>query len=526
MEQTNQPFDDTATSGDHPSIWTITAPADPSRFGPVAQPLQTDVLVVGGGIAGLLTAYRLLERGRSVIVVEDGNIGSGETGRTSAHLTWSLDTQYCDLEQRFGAEKAALIADAHESAIVYIESVGEQERIDCRFRRIDGYLFAHPTDEEDTVRREYETLSLLGLPNDLLEEIPGFAKGGRQRCLRYPNQAQFHPLLFLQGLADAVVRKGGQIYTGSKAKEFADDGVKVNGWDVKANHIVLATNTPIAGSLVTHTRQWPYRTFAIAAEVPKGSIAPALWWDTGDRDVPWAEKPYHYVRVEEGTDCDYLIVGGEDHRTGQEDREDIPAETRFARLEAWTKAHFDGVTGIAARWSGQVINSVDGIGLVGRNPGSENLYVITGDTGNGLTNAGIGALLVTDLIDGKNNKWESVFDPSRHVATKAPGTYFKEAGNMVRQYTDWLLPGDRTTIEELQPGQGAVLREGLKKLAVYRDEAGEVHVCTAVCPHLGAIVQWNDAEKTFDCPAHGSRFTALGKVINGPSNGNLGEPDV
>jgi len=512
------------TSGNNIPVWMFKESGQ--AFEQLAKPMDTDVLVVGGGVAGLMTAYQLLKNGKSVIVVEDGEIGSGETGRTSAHLTYSLDTQYADLESRFGKEKTRLIGDAHKSAIDWIEDVVREENIDCNFKRVDGYLFPHPTDDEKIINKEFEATNGIGLNTTLIDHVPGFAHGEHKRCLHLPEQAQFHVLLFLNQLADCILRNGGNIFSRSKAKEFTENSAKVNGFTVNAKHIVLATNTPVAGPLITHTRQWPYRTYAIAAKIPKGSVIPALWWDTGDKTVPWVQKPYHYVRTEEGSDgYDYLIVGGEDHKTGQEDREEISAEVRYKRLEDWAKNHFPSVTGIETRWSGQVINTVDGCGIIGKNPGSETTFVITGDSGNGITNAAIGAMLVTDLILGNENKWAEVFDPARHAGAHAPGDYLKEVGNMVRQYAEWLMPGDIKTVEELSPGEGAVLREGLKKMAIYRDEEGQLHACSAVCPHLGAIVQWNPDEKTFDCPAHGSRFTVLGKVINGPSNGDLGEKD-
>lgn len=524
MKKDKAIFDGDTTSGSNTSVWMHRNPGN--TFEQLSAPMETDVLVVGGGVAGLMTAYRLLEAGRKVIVVEDGEIGSGETGRTSAHLTWSLDTQYEELISRFGEDQARLIGDAHKTGIDWIEEIVAREAIDCHFKRVDGYLFAHPSDKEDVIQKEYAATNKLGLKTRLCDTIPGMSHG-RKQSLLHPNQAQFHILLFLHGLAEAIERKGGQIFTHSKAKEFEENGVKVNGFGVKANYIVVATDTPVAGPLSTHVKQWPYRTYAIAATIPKGSIEPALWWDTGDQDVPWVEKPYHYVRIEEGPDdSDYLIVGGEDYKTGQEDREEIPAETRYARLESWAKAHFPGIAGISDKWSGQVINTVDGCGFAGKNPGSDTTFIITGDTGNGITNATIGARIITDLIEGKKNKYAEVFNPSRHVLPHAPGEFLREVGNMVRQYGEWLMPGDEKTIAGLKPGEGAVLREGLKKIAVYRDDNNKLHTCTAVCPHLGAIVQWNADEKTFDCPAHGSRFTPLGKVINGPSNGNLGEKDI
>jgi glycine/D-amino acid oxidase-like deaminating enzyme/nitrite reductase/ring-hydroxylating ferredoxin subunit len=403
----------------------------------------------------------------------------------------------------------------------------ERERIDCHFRSVDGYLFAHPTDSEESLPRELEATQTIGCPTRLLTDTPGLLHGTGKQCLHFPEQGQLHSLLYLQGLADAILRMGGQIYTQSRAEQITSEGAEVNGYTVQASHIVVTTNTTVNNILRMHTKQWPYRSYAMAFRVPAGSIAPALWWDTGKKDVPWVEKPYHYVRTEAGTDgSDYLIAGGEDHRTGQEDQEEVSQETRYDRIAAWTKAHFPGVSEVVARWSGQIMYSIDGLGFAGRNPGSENMYIITGDSGNGMTNATTGARIITDCINGRENASADLFDPSRTVAKHGAGSYLRETANMLVQYGDWFTPGDPTTAEALQPGEGAVIRKGLKKLAVYRDANNQLHTCSAVCPHLGAILHWNKDEHTFDCPLHGSRFTGEGKVVNGPANEDLGEVKV
>lgn len=515
-------FDSDQTSGNNPTAWTLSAPSP--RFETLSAPHETEVLVIGGGIAGVSTAYNLLLSGKRVILVEDGFIGSGETGRTTAHLTYALGERYSELEKMFGENKTRRIADSHQAAISFIENAVNRERIDCHFRRANGYLFLHPSDGEQTLTDEIATLQRLGMPATIEAHTPVLSDGSTQRCIRFPQQAQFHPLRYLEGLCEAILRMGGTIFTQSKADNITPEGAEVNGIPVRAQHIVVATNTSVNNNhtLRLQVKQWPYRSYAIAARIPKGSIQPALWWDTGDRNSMWVARPYHYVRTETGTDGhDLLIVGGEDHRTGQEHAEKISQQERYHRLHAWAKQHFPGVGDIAAQWSGQTLYSVDGIGLIGRNPGTDNMYCITGDCGNGITHATIGAMLITDLINGKANEWEAVYNPNRTVLKHAPVDYLHEIGRMLHGYGSWLTAGDLNAIEALQPGQGSVIRQGLKKLAVYRDGSHRLHTCSAVCPHLGAILEWNDDERTFDCPAHGSRFTGEGKVINGPCNGDL-----
>lgn len=329
-------------------------------------------------------------------------------------------------------------------------------------------------------------------------------------------------MMYMKGLADAFVQAGGKIYTQTKAENITNEGAKANGFTIRAKHVVVATNTPVNDFVTMHTKQWPYRTYVIAARVPKGSLPYALWWDTGDQDSKWMSKPYHYVRLEEFNDqYDLLISGGEDHRTGQADDEKVKEQDRYAILEAWTREHFPSIENIEHRWSGQVMEPNDSLAYIGKNPGNDNIYIVTGDSGNGMTHGTLGGLIITDLIFGRENPWAKMYSPSR-ITMKSTGDYLHEVGNMLAQYADWFSSEDKKRVSELGLGEGAILSADLKtKMAVYRDENNVLHTCTAICPHLGGILQWNADEKTFDCPIHGSRFTAEGKVINGPASTDL-----
>ncbi len=356
----------------------------------------------------------------------------------------------------------------------------------------------------------------------MIGHMPGFPSDSSQRAIRFPAQGQFHILKYLKGLADAVVRMGGEIYTDTHADEITKDGAKANGFTVRASHIIIATNTPVNDIFTMHTKQWPYRTYVIAAKVPKGVLPYSMWWDTGKQDSKWVAKPYHYVRLEPYDDnFDLLISGGEDHKTGQADEENISEAQRYDRLTAWTRAHFPYLTEIVYRWSGQVMEPVDSLGYIGKNPGDDNIYIITGDSGNGMTHATLGGLIINDLINGKENPWAELYDPSR-ITLRTGVDYLKEAGNMAyKMVKDWIVSGDVDEVTQLPAGKGAIITKGLEKVAVYKDNDGAVHSCSAVCPHMGGVLQWNDDEKSFDCPLHGSRFTAYGAVINGPANCGL-----
>ncbi|HEY0385631.1 MAG TPA: FAD-dependent oxidoreductase, partial [Pyrinomonadaceae bacterium] len=477
---------------------------------------QADVVIVGAGIAGMTTAYMLASEGRSVVVLDDGPIGGGMTGRTTAHLVNALDDRYYELERLHGADGARLAAQSHTAAINRVEAIVNEEQIDCEFERLDGYLFVPPGDSKQQLEDELKAVHRAGLTDiEMVERAPikDFETGS---CLRFPQQAQFHPLKYLTGLAGAIKRDGGRIYTGTHASKI--EGGKAahveteSGFVVKAGAIVVATNTPVNDRFAIHTKQAPYLTYVIGARVPRGSVEKALYWDTPD--------PYHYIRTERGAkeqDFDVLIVGGEDHKTGQAD----DANRRFAVLERWTRARWPMIEGIEYRWSGQVMEPVDGLAFIGRNPlDDDNVFIATGDSGNGMTHGTIAGILLTDLIQGRTNEWAEIYEPSRKTLKALP-EFAKENLNVAAQYADLVTPGDLDSADELKPGEGAIIRRGLAKVAAYRDEQGALHERSAVCVHLGCIVDWNSKEKTWDCPCHGSRYDALGKVFQGPANKDL-----
>ena len=339
------------------------------------------------------------------------------------------------------------------------------------------------------------------------------------KCLRFPNQGQFHPLKYLAGLARAIRRGGGRIFTDTHAAKIeGGDMARIemsDGCVVTADAVVVATNSPVNDLLVIHTKQAPYMTYVIGARVPQGSVTKALYWDTPD--------PYHYVRIQNVKNDkeahDLLIVGGEDHKTGQAD----DANRRFAALERWTRTRFPMIEKIEFQWSGQVMEPVDGLAFIGRNPlDKDNVFIATGDSGNGMTHGTIAGILITDLIMKRENEWETLYDPTRKTL-RAAMKFAAENLNVAAQYADLVTAGDVDSADKIKPGEGAIIRRGLKKIAVYRDDAGALHERSAVCVHLGCIVDWNSKEKTWDCPCHGSRYDARGTVFQGPANSNLTE---
>jgi glycine/D-amino acid oxidase-like deaminating enzyme/nitrite reductase/ring-hydroxylating ferredoxin subunit len=493
------------------SLWAGTAevPGRPSLAGDLA----TDVCIVGAGIAGLTTAYLLTREGRQVVVLDDGPIGGGETGRTTAHLASALDDRFYRLEHLHGESGARLAAESHSAAIDRIEAIVAAERIACDFVRLDGYLFVAPGESADDLDREADAALRAGLEVHKVARAPiDFDTGP---ALRFARQAQFHPLRYLTGLSKAVLASGGQIYSGVHVEEFEGGGhahVKTaTGRKVSAKAIVVATGTPVNDRLVIHTKQAAYRTYVVGLEVPPGAVTRALYWDTGD--------PYHYVRLHAQGDGrpDILIVGGEDHRTGQAD----DTEQRWTRLEQWTRERFPMAKAVSYRWSGQVLEPADGMAYIGRNPmDKDNVLIATGDSGQGMTHGTIAGILLTDILQGRENPWADLYEPSR-TNLRAAKDYVSELAKSNAPFGKWVTPGEVSSPSEIAPGEGGIIRRGLHKVAVYRDPMGVVVELSATCTHLGCIVEWNTSEKSWDCPCHGSRYAPDGHVLNGPARKGL-----
>ena len=501
-----------ATSGATASVWM--EETDPLRRTTVlGGDLDRDVCVVGAGIAGMTTAYLLARAGLRVTVLDDGPIGGGETGRTTAHFVNAIDDRYHEIERLHGEEGARIVAESHTKAIDLVEEIVATDRIDCSFERLDGWLFVPPGESTESLERELVAARKAGVPG-IRREARAPLPFDTGPAVVFPRQAQLHPLRYLAGLRRGIEAAGGRIHTGTHVAEVEESTpvrVRTGGGPVvTAKSVVVATNTPVIDRTVIHTKQAPYRTYVVAFKLPAGSGLHGLFWDTSERRGD--PDPYHYLRTfrdRDGTET--LISGGQDHRTG----DPVDAAERFAHLEEWTRERFPAAGEVVRRWSGQVMEPFDGIAFLGRNPGSKgNVYVITGDSGNGMTHGTIGARIVTDLILDRANPWAELYDPGR-VTLKVAVPFLK--------FNTRTAPRGHEVADEadVARGEGAIVRHGARVLAVYRDEKGECRRMSPVCPHLGCFVSWNGGEKSWDCPCHGSRFDRYGKVVNGPANTDL-----
>jgi glycine/D-amino acid oxidase-like deaminating enzyme/nitrite reductase/ring-hydroxylating ferredoxin subunit len=501
--------------GESVSIW-FDQHQMPSRI-PLDEDFKTDVCIVGGGIAGLTSAYLLMKEGLKVCVLESGELASGQSGRTTAHFSNALDDGFDHLASLHGEEGLRLAIQSHSEAIRKVESIVNKENIDCELKRLSGYLFAMGDTEDDVLEKELEAAHKGGLVNVERYAFSPSSSFETGPCLHFPNQMRLHPIKYLAALTQKILEGGGQIFTNTHVVEFhggknAYVRTKDNRY-VYCNAIIMATNTPVNDRFAIHTKQAPYRTYVLGFEIPKGSFPDILLWDTLD--------PYHYIRLENNGDTDILIVGGEDHKTGQEDN----PEKSYAALESWAIKKFSFLGPIHYKWSGQVMEPVDGLAYLGRNPNDENnVYIITGDSGHGMTHCTIGAMLITDLIMGRENPFEKLYSPSR-ITVSAAKEYLKENLNVAMQYTDWLDPKFSSDTNNLPMDEGVVFRKNGKLIAAYKTQLGDIEYMSAVCPHLKGVVNWNKAEKSWDCPCHGSRFDCHGDVIEGPAISGLKKMD-
>ena len=494
------------------SLWMDVSVADAPQL---REDLRVDTAVVGSGIAGLSTAYELARQGQKVVVLDRGRIAGGMTARTTAHLTSQSDDGFETLIRVRGLEGAKAFYESHAAAIDHIEAVQQEENIECHFRRVNGYLFPAIGTDPHELTPEFDATKKVGMP---IERHAGLPFKGLQtvQCLRYPSLATFHPLRYLRGIAEALGRDGGQLFANTivtDVKEHAGAVTvhTVNGATVSAAQAVIATNSPINDRFVLHTQLAPYRTYAMAITMERDSIEDALYWDTLDS--------YHYVRVENGRgSTQYLIVGGADHKTGEAD----DGWARFEGLESWIRALLPKLGNITHRWSGQILDPVDYSAFIGRNPGNQNIFVHTGDSGQGITHGVVGSLLLSRLILNQTTPWAEFYDPSR-VTLAGTKNFVAENITAVKNFADYVAPGELRSVDELKSGTGAIVREGVAKIAAYRDEKGELHRRSATCTHAGCHVHWNSLERCWDCPCHGSHFGIDGEVLNAPALASLGK---
>jgi glycine/D-amino acid oxidase-like deaminating enzyme/nitrite reductase/ring-hydroxylating ferredoxin subunit len=479
-----------------------------------------DVVVVGGGITGLTAAYLLTLEGRRVALLEREGLAQIDTGHTTAHLSMVTDAQLTDLVKRFGRDHAQAVWDAGLAAILQIHAIVQDLDLDCDFAWAPGYLHAPigtpAGDSAQSFQQEASLATELGFDAAFVSEVPFVGGPG----VRYNEQARFHPRKYLAGLARAIADRGGMIFEHSAADKFTASPLSVtaNGHTLTCSDIVLATHTPLMGNAgmasatLFQTKLALYTSYAIGGRVKKGRIPDALFWDTAD--------PYHYLRLEPDSrngDHDVVIFGGEDHKTGQ------AADTTgcFDRLERTLLSMIDGIE-VTHRWSGQVIETPDGLPYIGET--AEHQFAGTGYSGNGMTFGTIAAMMARDAAVGRTNPWQDLFSMDRTKLRGGTWDYVKENKDYLYYIVrDRFAATQGASVRVLKRGEGKILNVNGQRAAAFRDERGTVIIRSAICTHMGCEVKWNQAETTWDCPCHGSRFGTDGSVLAGPAESPLPE---
>ncbi len=484
-------------------LWIATAEA--STYPALDGPNQFDVVVVGGGITGLTTALLVQRAGYRVGLIEADRIGLGATARSTVKVTSGHTLKYSEIEHIHGVDAARLYASSNQGAVEHIAALAEGFQIECDFERRSHVVYAETAEEREAVLAEVEAEVRAGLPASFEEksDLPFPVTG----CLVLENQAQFHPLRYVLGLATAFTEEGGSIFEDTRVVDVeAGDPcvVRTSRGEVKGTHVVVATRFPIVNRGLMFAKMAPMQEFAVAGPIDLARSPRDMYISAG------SESPS--LRTVDAQGERLLIVVGEKHKVGEGEDE----EARYGRLARWAAERF-GMADVRYRWSTHDLWPIDRLPYIGRIGQEEPIYVATGFGGWGMTNGTLAAILLRDLIAGTANEWADLYDPSRASLSRGLQPFVRE--NM-KVAAHWL--GDRLTggtdIDDLAPGEaGIVLRDGGEHVAAYRDEEGTMHAVSASCTHLGCLVSWNNAERTWDCPCHGSRFGIDGQVLAAPA---------
>lgn len=523
------------STGETVPVWQHALPSSSyPTFSQLQQDTTTDICIVGSGIAGLSIAYELVSRGRNVVVLEAAATPiAGETGRTSGHLTNALDDGYIAIAKKHGDDGARTAADSHAWALQHVGDVAHKLGIECEYRRLPVYEVSQyargekkHADEVEDLKAEVDKVRSLGVDAEFRE---GFAVQGwdgvvdQRDAAVLPGNATFHPTKYLVGVLKWLVEQPGfKCYTRTRMIDVKEEGIEVlgigsktvkvetlDGHTVTCEHAVEATAVPLQKLSIVAEMEY-HRTYCIAIRIPKGKMEDCLLYDQAEE--------YKYVRL---TACDerddYAVVGGCDHKVGQES-----TGGRFEELEKWFRERFTAAGTVDYRWSGQIWEPVDYMGFIGKNPHQKRTYIVTGDSGDGLTHGVLAGRLIADEIEGKENPWSKLYDPARTASiVKALPAMLAHDIQINTQYKRF-LQSDIQDMEDLGRGEGGVLNPTLgKPVAVYKDDEGQTHQLSALCPHLKGVVCWNGTEKSWDCPVHGSRFSKEGICLTGPAKMGL-----
>ncbi len=510
---TNHKETDYILPGRAESYWMATTPE--SSYPPLSGDIRVDVAILGGGMVGITTAYLLKEAGvPSVAVIEADRIITGVTGRTTAKVTSQHSLIYDRLISKFGKHQAQQYAESNQAALEKIASIVSSKDIACDFVRKPAYVYAGTEDSVEIIQKEVDAAQSLGLPASFKADLPlPFDTYG---AVRFSNQAQFHPRKYLCALAREIEGDGCHIFEKTRALKLEGDGpitITTDKGIIKAQKVIQATHFPIHDKPgMLFQRLYQSRSYVLGVRIEE-SFPQGMFIN--------AEKPVRSLRSQPVEEGELVLVSGEGHRTGEGNEID-----HYKNLEKWVRSVYS-VNSIDYHWSTQDVMTVDHVPYIGLlTSDNENLFIATGFRKWGMTTGTVAAMILTDMILGQSNPWGEVYNPSRFKPLESAKTFFSQAAEATKG-----LVGDRVIpvhekASQISPGEGAIVKIEGEKVAAYRDKAGVLHTLDPSCRHMGCIVSWNNAEKTWDCPCHGSRYNAKGEVIKSPAVYGLFEKKV
>jgi glycine/D-amino acid oxidase-like deaminating enzyme/nitrite reductase/ring-hydroxylating ferredoxin subunit len=494
------------------SYWIDSTPS--ASFPPLSQDVTVDVAIVGAGIAGLTTAMLLKKAGKTVAVVESNRIITGASGHTTAKVTSLHQLIYADLIHNLGIEKAQIYADSNQAAIEQVAKLVEEEAINCDFSRHSAYTFTESQHGLKSIEAEVEAALKLGLPASFVQEtsLPFPIVG----AVKFSNQAQFHPRKYLQHLASKIDGDGSYVFEDTRAlnveegdptsRVLTDRGV------VKAKEVVITTHLPILDSGLFFAKTYPQRSYIVGTRIDPEVPPEGMFIGSGEE--------YFSIRTTPQQDGTLLLVGGGGHKVGAV----MHTEAQYQKVEDFVQARF-GIGTFDYRWSTQDMVSVDKVPYVGKlTPLTTHIYVATGFSLWGMTNGTLSGMLLSDMILERHNSWAHLYDSTRATPFVTPQG-MKQAISVGMHWVGDRLKGT-SALSEIAPGEGKLVTIEGEKIAAHRDDQGVLHTVSAVCSHLGCILAWNSAEKSWDCPCHGSRFGCNGVVLDGPAVKDLATQQI
>ncbi|MHC2991006.1 hypothetical protein OB13_05190 [Pontibacter sp. HJ8] len=476
--------------------------------------IEVDVAIVGAGITGISTAYLLAREGKRVAVLESFQVGSGTTGSSTGNLYATIGEYLDTVESKHNEDTLRAVVTSRTAAVDWIERLVQQHGIACEFTRVPWYRFSEPGDDmAEQLRRETKAAAKAGLI--VSDQAPANFPFQVEAITNVAGQAQYNPLKYVQGLAAAIDGNYCQVYEGTKVT-IVEDGkpciVHTERGTVTATHVVMATHSP-KGVYAVHTTMEPCREFALAVRLKGALPAGGIYWHR--------QQAQHYsIRPYSNAQGNFLLVLGETYKVGQQEHN----EQALGKLEQYAKERFD-VDHVVYKWAAQNYRPADALPYIGTSPMQENTYIATGFAADGLTWGALAAMIISDALAGRKNPWAMFFDPRRFTPLASAPQFIKDNTDVAFQLAkDYLFYGQVEELQEIKPGDGKTLEIDKEKVAAYRDEAGKLHVVSSVCTHMGCIVHFNNAEKSWDCPCHGSRFSVEGEVLEGPAYSNLAKP--